>query len=167
MKVERETSDFDVFGVITALRLLCSCLSSWMVYWECSVLMWRRPTELQFNKTSNCWRRSCRLSVRALNEGYFEFSSKLLISFVFIKYNYKFSPSRGRSHLSAPEGGVADGAVVQPATVVSGGNGESSRRTARQRPAHPGCDGGDAAPQTEVPSSFFLFLSSRINQKLI
>lgn len=37
-------------------------------------------------------------------------------------------------------------------SVAPGGDGESSWRTAGQRAAHPGCDGGDAAPQAEVPS---------------
>lgn len=62
------------------------------------------------------------------------------------------SPCRGRSWLSAAEGGPVNGADVRAAVVASGGTGESSCRTAGQRSAHPECDGGDAAPQAEVTS---------------
>lgn len=56
------------------------------------------------------------------------------------------SPRRGRSSFSSSERGAVDGADVQPAVMASGGNRESSWRTARQRSAHPGCHGRDAAP---------------------
>lgn len=66
-------------------------------------------------------------------------------------------PCRGRSCFSASEGGAVNGADVHPAIMASGGNGESTWRTAGQCSAHPGCDGGDAAPQAEVTVFFFLF----------
>lgn len=43
----------------------CSCRSSWTVSWACSVPTWRLRTEPPSSKISNCWRRSCRLSVGA------------------------------------------------------------------------------------------------------
>ncbi len=69
-------------------------------------------------------------------------------------------PVRGRSWISASEGGAVAGADVQPAVMASGGTGESSWRTAGQCSAHPGCDGRDAAPQAEVTVFFFSQQSS-------
>lgn len=64
------------------------------------------------------------------------------------------SKSRGRSDLSAAEGGDAAGADVQPVDVVSGGNGEPGWRAAGQCSANSVRHGGNAAPQTEVTLYF-------------
>jgi len=83
------------------------------------------------------------------------YSSKSFLPIFLQKFLYVIIVShllqcRSRSYFPASEGGSGAGADVQPAVMVSGGNGESSWRTAGQRSAHSGCDGGNAAPQAEV-----------------
>lgn len=48
-----------------------SCPSSWTAFWACSVPTCPLPTGRPFSKTSNCWRRNCRLLVCSPSERIF------------------------------------------------------------------------------------------------